>query len=332
MFSTYNLLAAGWNAANLANLASLFTADAGGRTAQEWAQIAVAHASLRNRENNVATLATAGWTSTDLVDFVTQAIAQGLAAANLQAFIATAGAAAAAVALISPWGSANEVGRTVGWALTQAGNPTNAQLVQLLHFSQVHGWTGAAVRNATAAALCGAPNWANVINHAPTFTANHIGPLLPAGMGGTPLASQIFPGALGGTYRVRLRVKQERVNHASNGHTYEHFHFTYANCVRNGVGGRITFYPYGTNVEGLMTPLPTDATAQALADLVVWYGFNQQNIAGNRVGINREFPTPYGPPSHLIWPTAVAQFYPLAGTQIVGRDLVAIGRLMGLIS
>ncbi len=180
----------------------------------------MADASLSNRENNVATLAIAGWSSTDLVNFITQAIAQGLATANLQAFIATAGAATAAIALISSWGSTNEVGRTVGWALTQAGNPTNAQLVQLLNFSQVHGWTGTAVRNATTAALCGPPNW---------------------------------------------------------------------------------------------------------------YGFNQQNIAGNRVGINREFPTPYGPPGNLIWPTVVAQFYPLAGSQIVGRDLVAIGRLIGLI-
>ena len=62
-----------WNAANLANLAKLFATDAGGRAAQEWAQIAVAHASLSNRENNVAILATAGWSSTALVDFVIQA-------------------------------------------------------------------------------------------------------------------------------------------------------------------------------------------------------------------------------------------------------------------
>jgi hypothetical protein len=72
---------AGWNTANLANLAGLFAADAGGRTAAQWAAIA---AKLPNREADVATIARIPrWAAADLAS-----LAQNLANyANLKTLI-----------------------------------------------------------------------------------------------------------------------------------------------------------------------------------------------------------------------------------------------------
>ena len=65
---------AGWNPANLATLAGLFAANAGGRTGGQWAAIA---AHLPNREADVATMARiAGWKPANLASLA------GLFAAN----------------------------------------------------------------------------------------------------------------------------------------------------------------------------------------------------------------------------------------------------------
>jgi hypothetical protein len=266
-----------------------------------------------------------GWGAPRLGSFVAAARAPilNLAAANLQAFMATAGSDAAAAALIATWGAA-AIGRTVGHALTRAGAPTDAELVEILELAPGPGWLAASVRGATTAATCGAPTWANVIAHAPTFVANWVAAAGAGGMGGALVVQNTF--ASGHGYQVRLSLYRGRVQHVQNGHSFDHFDMTYANAVRNGVGGNITFYAAATDVPAHVAGKVALAHALAIAAAQA-NAFQQANVAGDRLGIDMHAGVA---PANTRW-TALTECFPLAGTDIVGRDLVAIGRLMGQI-
>ena len=330
--------AAGWTPANIITMAGLFNANDGVCNAQQWATIAIAHANLTDQEASVADLARmAGWNPVNIPIFASHAFNPGLNLLNLQAFIGTPNAVGNCLALIG-WG-ANVVGTTVAVILSAGGAPTNAQTVQLLGLANAHGWAAANLLSAANAVACGAPNWANVIINAPIFAGNWAGIAGPGGMVGAVVVTNNFAGAFfGGGYQVRLRLRQQRVYHVWNGHSFEHFDMTYANSTRNGVGGNITFYLLGTPVGAQVQAHVNSVAGQNLADQVARdypangvnpNSFRQNNMAGDRVGIasrgNR-----YGGGGGT-YPTELTQCYPRAGTVIVGRNLVAIGRLMGRI-
>ena len=330
---------AGWIPANLVILAGLFGANAGVCNAQQWAQIAIAHANLINQEAGVAELARmAGWTPANIPIFALNALNNGLTLANLLTFLGTPNAVANCLAVIG-WG-ANVLGTTIGIVLSAAGAPTNAETVQILNLSNVHAWPAVNLQNAARALICGAPNWANVIIHAPTFANNWVA-AAGGGMGGAIVVNRDFAGLhFGGGYNVRLGLIQGRINHVKDGHSFERFNMTYANCMRQGAAGNISFYALGTNIDNVLIGHINSAPGQHLADLVAAdypvlgvdpNSFRQNNMGGDRVGIasngNRIAPPPVGG----TYPTQLTQCYPLGGIQIVGRNLVAIGRLMGQI-
>src|SRR5690606_21817799 len=93
-------IANGWTAANLATLAGLYGANAGGRSTADWVGLAGAHAGLADQEQVVAELARANWPVADTTNFVTQAVAAGLAAPGVVAVLAIAGAPAAGRAMV----------------------------------------------------------------------------------------------------------------------------------------------------------------------------------------------------------------------------------------
>ena len=330
---------AGWTPANLVILAGLFGANAGVCNAQQWAQIAIAHANLINQEAGVAELARmVGWTPANIPIFALNALNNGLTLANLLTFLGTPNAVANCLAVIG-WG-ANVLGTTIGIVLSAAGAPTNAETVQILNLSNVHAWPAVNLQNAARALICGAPNWANVIIHAPTFANNWVA-AAGGGMGGAIVVNRDFAGLhFGGGYNVRLGLIQGRINHVKDGHSFERFNMTYANCMRQGAAGNISFYALGTNIDNVLIGHINSAPGQHLADLVAAdypvlgvdpNSFRQNNMGGDRVGIasngNRIAPPPVGG----TYPTQLTQCYPLGGIQIVGRNLVAIGRLMGQI-
>ncbi|NEO75650.1 MAG: DUF4157 domain-containing protein [Moorea sp. SIO4G3] len=333
-----------WNLANITALLALFEANAGGRTAADWVAIGRANQALVDQEVAVSELGRmAGWLSANIPPFADNAINAGLTVGNLQAFLRTVNAVPNSLALVGAWG-ANVVGQTVGTILTAGGAPTNPELVQLLGFANVHNWAAVNLTNAAGGAICGVPNWGATLPHANTFATNWVRPVWPAGMGGTVVATNLFPGprpGIGG-YQVQLRLLQQRINHVANGHSFDNFDMTYANCIRNGVGGNITLYPVGTNITATVTAHVNSVPGQNLADQVAsTYPLNgvdpgkflQNNMVGDRVGIQSDG-NRFGPGGGT-YPTALTQCYPLPGgasiVVIVGRDLVAIGRLMGQI-
>jgi hypothetical protein len=165
-----------------------------------------------------------------------------------------------------------------------------------------------------------------VIAHAPTFVANWVAAAGAGGVGGALVVQNTF--ASGHGYQVRLSLYVGRVQHVQNGHSFDHFDMTYANAVRNGVGGNITFYAAATDVPAHVTGKVALAHALAIAAAQA-NAFQQANVAGDRLGIDIDAQAAANP-ANTRW-TALTECFPLAGTIIVGRDLVAIGRLMGQI-
>jgi hypothetical protein len=221
-------------------------------------------------------------------------------------------------------------GQTIAHVKATVGPPTDAEYVTLLQHCHTHNWTAAHVRAAATHAGTGAPTWAQVNTNGPIFAVNWVGPRGAGGLGGAFLASPVFAGALGGgaVYQVQLNLRQQRVFHTENGHTFERNEFTFANCTRNA---NLTFYPLGTDVEARMIGHTGGAGAQALADQAAWGGFQQGNVGGDLLGIG-----PHGAPfgggaGGQIYPTYLNQCYPTAGTLITDASLVAIGRLLGQI-
>ena len=276
-----------------------------------------------------------GWNAAQAGQFVGQARLVPLPAANLSNFLGAAGAAAAGAALLgaATWG-AGATGMTVGHVLTRVGPPTYAQLVWLLQRSQASNWQSGSVQSAATANMCGAPAWATVQAQAPLFVGVWVGPPGPVAV----VPNVVFAGALhGGGYSVSLGINGNRQQHVQEGHTYEHFLFTYANCMRN-FGGNIGMLAVATNVGALVGALPANGAVQGLADRSAWINppgpasFLQQDIANYRVGVQRT-----GPPVGGVggtYPVGIVQYYPrpaAAAAVLQGADLVAIGRLMGQI-
>jgi hypothetical protein len=273
----------------------------------------------------------AGWTAADAGTCVGAAILATIPAASLSTFLGTGGAAAAGAALVpaANWG-AQEVGTTIGNVLTRPGAPSNAQLVWALQRAAAHAWQPGWIRSAAAGGVCGAPAWATLQVQAPLFVANHVAGAAPV----VAVPAVVFAGALnGGGYQVSLGINGNRQRHVQEGHTYERFLFTFANCMRNNNGGNIGMLAVGTNVGALVGALPGNAAVQGLADQSAWLplvgggSFLQQDIANYRVGVERS-----GAPVANTYPVGITQYYPrpaAAAANLPGRDLVAIGRLMG---
>lgn len=263
--------------------------------------------------------------------------------ANVADYLKEAGAPAKAVALhaFNEWDPVS-LGEVLGEAAIRNGRPSAAQLVQLMERWQQMRSAGtwatcipAAARSALVAAACGAPNWAEVITHSATFVTNGINNR--AHPDGAPTT---FNGLRGGTpYRVRLGLPGERIQHVEAGHTFEYHLWTYANCTRAGVGpgGNSSFFAVGTDVPALLRTLLNDGTVRTRADNAAWNDGTPTQVDITRGGLTLRVGAlrngnPYGPPNNRIYPTKISQCYPRAGgTPIVGRDLVAIGRMGGKI-
>ena len=314
------MLGAGWTAINLGGLVA-------GAIVQGLA-VAGTQAALATAGLPAAALAWigAGFTAQAVGQVIATARGQGQTAAALSASLATANMAASALALNGTW-FPQGIGETIGYVRTRAGAPTNAELERLLHFAGAHAWAALSVRNAAQANVCGPPTWATVLVHAPIFAAQAPAALAPAGMGGAVLATQtqFYPAAGGNpAYRVRLRVRQERANHVWNGHSYEHFDLTYANCTRNA---NITLYPLGTNINALVQAHANSAGGMAIANNAAWAGFAQGVVGGDTLGVDQHGAS-FG---HGVqtWPTYLTQVYPNGGITLHDTDMAAIGRLLG---
>ncbi|MBL0388515.1 hypothetical protein JJB07_18080 [Tumebacillus sp. ITR2] len=322
--ASYAMLTAGWSASELAKFAA--SASASG----------LAPANLGGLINTPGfnassyALITAGLTPLQVGQLSASARAAGMTAANLQGFLSTPNAATACMNLIATWGAA-QIGQTIAHVRAQAGAPTDAETVDLLDLSHTHNWAAASVRSASgSSAVGGTLSWAAVIGHAPTFVGQP-GPRGHGGTGGATLNSVTFTRAPGGgvaPYNVRLNIRQERVFHVENGHTFEHFEFTYANCTRDV---RSSLYPAGTDVEAMMIPLPANPAAQNIADQAAWAGVFQGLVGTDRVGVQQFGATFIGGGGRTTYPTYINQMYPTGGgmTQIYAAELVAIGRLLG---
>jgi hypothetical protein len=265
---------------------------------------------------------TPGWSGRDIGAITANAVKHGVAAATLVTFMQVVAAPASAFALKRLWG-ALEIGRTVGHCLSRTGPPTEAQMERLLFYAatRINGKDilPAKVRLAADAATCGAPDWTVVIQEIPNFQARYSG--TRAVNSGTPkVAGQTPSGA-----DFTLYAPGERIQHVEAGHTYEHLDFSYGNCTREGVGGNISFFPGGTNVRTTLAGLCGNATVQGLAaNAIAGVGATQGPAAGCVVGV-----AGFAPVSG-VHPMIISQCYPSAGTRIVGRTLVAIGRYFGL--
>jgi hypothetical protein len=276
-----------------------------------------------------------GWTPNEVGRIAGQARRQNFQPAALTAFLNTANVPATTFQLRGRAGwDADEVGQTVGHCRTRAGSPTDQQMERLLFLAQTPAGVGGAqvqplwIRNAADGNVCGPPAWAQMIAHTPTFQANWVGPRNHADE-----APATWAGVRGGVYQVQLRLYGERIRHAEVGHTFEYFDLSYANCTRLGVGvaGHCTFFALGRDVTALMQGYVGNGALNAIAENAAWNaGPTQRDHGGCRWGVLRDGPA-FGPAGNPTYPTWISQCYPLAGTQIVGRDLVAIGRFMGRI-
>ncbi len=221
-----------------------------------------------------------------------------------------------------------QIGTTIGYCLTRNGAPTDDELVTLLEYSYSYTWQALWVQTAAWAATCGAPEWDEVILHAPTFAEN-----LKNGPGRADRPEVVRNGLLAGPYRVQCKATGQTYQHVDAGHTFEYFLMTYANCTRDGVwvNGFCSFYPLGTNVGAELDAAVNGAGA--LADAAKQSGnFEQAQVGTNMVGIEGNHGTYGGGPGGLIHRTILTQCYPNpGGIRIRGRNLVAIGRLMGKI-
>ena len=274
----------------------------------------------------------AGFTHAELGQIVGRArVEPGMTALLLAPFLATAAAAAAAFALHA-WGVL-EIGHSIGHVLTRPGRPPTASSCRSFQICQTMvargaplNCTAAALRNAATGATCGTPAWAQVIVHAPVFRAHWVGPV-----GRVDLPPVSWAGTHGGPpYTVRLTLHGERIRHVESGHTYEYFGMTFANCTRVGVGygGHSSLFALGTNVTvAHLQPLLGNPVVRGLAENAAWnMNPTQGNTGGLRVGV-----LPDGPAAHPIYRTKISQCYPTLGINLIGRDTVAIGRLMGRI-
>lgn len=265
-----------------------------------------------------------GWTASEMGRICGQARRQSCQLPSLTSFLGTANTATSAAALKPTWG-ADEVGETVGYCLTRNGAPTSAEMERLLFLAQtaINGAQiqPAHVREAALATTSGPPTWANVIAHIPTFQAAYQG----VRVNGDGPTVTLF---LGG-YHIRLKIPGERINHVEKGHTFEHFLFSYANCTRPGVwlNQFCTFFPTGTSVLAKLQAIQGDGAMHNLAQNAaqnahLGTGLATQGVAqGCTVAAASYPPTPGGVSNAII-----SQCYPNAGTQIRGKDLVAIGR------
>ncbi len=256
--------------------------------------------------------------------------------APLTTFLGTANAETHAAALNGVW-TVPDIGTTIGYCRTQAGPPTDAQMVDLLERAAVPAGVGGGaqiqadwVQHAALAATCGAPAWAQVIAETITFQAHWLqgpqaraneAPVVNGGVHGPP------------AYQVEIELRGERIEHVEKGHTYEYHEFSFANCTRKGVGfgGAATFEgppAVDPHITDILVNL--QGAVGATAENAAWgWHPTQGNAMGYRYGV---LPAggPYGPPPQT-YPTYISQAYPTAGHPIVGRDLVAIGRIFGQI-
>jgi hypothetical protein len=281
---------------------------------------------------------TPGWTATEVGTIAGKARTAGLMPAALTTFFNTANTAASARALDGQAGwDAAEVGTTVGHCLTRAGRPTPPQMERLLFLADtpINGVRVAPdwVRTAADGATCGAPTWSQVIAHVPQFQASWVGPR--AGVAGPSVTWQGLRAGTGPAYRIRLRIPATRVAHVEGGHTWEYFEFSYANCTRVGVGinGSCTFFVPGKDVPALMVAVRDTPSVRDLAENAAenWIppspGLATQGDAqGCTVGVYSDAPG-HGP--NPLSDAHISQCYPNAGTDIRGKDLVAIGRYFG---
>jgi hypothetical protein len=269
----------------------------------------------------------AGLEAQEVGTIVGAALAKPIAFVDLVTFLGTAGAAAAGYALNGNW-TVTEIGTTIGYCLTRVGPPTEDELVKLMKYSSKYTWAALWVQTAAYAEFCGAPEWNEVIVHVETFAKHWTGPRV----GLADEADLIFPGLLPGPYRVQIAITGERKEHVEQGHTFEYFDMTYANCTRVGVwdNGFCSFFAVGTNVATQMKAARAHADAKQLADDAKHSGGFEQGTAGpHDVGLEGGHGSYGGGPQGLIHRTKLTQCFPNGGTNIRGRNLVAIGRLMG---
>lgn len=282
------------------------------------------------------------WAPTFTHTAVGQIVARmSLATANpvqIRDFLATNGAVAAAAAVhAGPRWTAPEIGRVAGTAATVGSPPANAQLVSLLdeaaralaapfnanpnHFVQM-----------LRAAGCGAPTWANVVSHAPFFRA-YTGPANGAGAGVHFDQTLWFAHSHGG-YHVRQQATDWIRHHVEDRHTPDHHNWSYASIMRQGMGGgyNLTFLNAGTNVPNEIAT--ACAAAWTLANNVAWMalgGYQAAAAGGYQMGMRRHgaaYAWPHG--NGTVYPVEVRMMYPIGRNQMVDRDVVAIGRLLGL--
>lgn len=266
--------------------------------------------------------------ATDVGRVAGRAVTAGATAPGVVAFFGTASAATASFALVGGAWTATEVGHCIGVALTAAGRPNDATLVTL--FQRVVQSRGnnqmnsapTAFRAALAGAGIAAVSWANVCTHWQTFINRYAGVKAAGGgiIGNHPFASPTMAGKT-----IHLQTTEERAVHVYNGHTWEHFLFTYANATR---ASRSSFLPAGTNARAQYDNAANGAAVRTKANQVAAAGggFQQVNDGGFRHGIA------YQSANANTIRTRLTQYYPLAGTSVADGDLVAIGRLMGKIA
>lgn len=282
---------------------------------------------------------TAGFTATELGEICAHAMSPGagsIPAGTLVSFLGTANASTAAFAVKAIW-SLRDMGLTIGYCRTAAGALNDNQLVLLLQRAALPAWKGgppiaaASVWKAVAAQTSGSPDWSEVLTHLETFQANWVGPRANADQ-----AARNFFGTRGPGYWMNIALPGERITHVEAGHTFEYHQFTYGNCTRPGVGvnGSASFFALGTDVTAKLVAMQGTDTVVKLGE-AAWFDMNpitQFANADYKVGVLRSGGAWAGPNNVTIYPAKISQYYPKSGaTQIVGRDLVAIGRIMGQI-
>ncbi|MGB8956547.1 MAG: hypothetical protein WCC10_14320 [Tumebacillaceae bacterium] len=250
----------------------------------------------------------------------------------LGGFLVTAGAANVCVQLkANHWASANEIARMVTYVLQHTGGPTCSELVQLLGIACVYPQVNASnIRFSMRGEVGGPTIWRDVLQHLPNFLNHHTGvSASPAGMHGRTLASQsLTSNGRCGNLPISLKVTDQRVYHAKNGHSYEEFDFSYRNCRRSPYS---SFYPPGTDLRTKMIALPSDTHVQSLAQYVAWRTFTKRRIGSDKVGVDSYFQSVRQCGQNFYSQTGVTQIYPIRATMIGTRELVAIGRLLGLL-
>jgi hypothetical protein len=281
----------------------------------------------------VQTLLSAAMSADNTVRLVHSAVTTGgLTPTELDGLVGVATFAPAAVRLAGAWGTGNEVGRISSKALKSTGGPTATVLGDLLTLAANESWGKTGFERAFTLATPGPPSsWATVMTEFAAFkAAGHTQPAGDGGMAGGVVAGPAgtdYPGPP--PYRVEVALRQGRLDHINRGHLYKHFWFELGKCIRSPFS---SFWPDGTDVKAVTTPLLSNATVQTEADA----GKTSQrefDAGGCHIKIEVDGAVGATGAGHPLHSLQVSMLYPNpAPINIEDKVLVAIGRLRGLIT